>query len=404
LRVQGSTEAVEKNPLIPGARGVDSVGKYPFMVGKPWVEWWDTRIGGLARRQWLPEGKELPDIPAEFQHAVIFLGCRRGGVDPVGTAFFVSSPVAWNPEAFPPEEIPPLYPSDSERFGWLVTARHVIEGIADTSDDGKVLLMVNSKDGARVDPYPETDITEWFQMPDDEDTGYLADVALLPFVRPPNYAIAPVPIEASLTPSRRQHADVSPGADVVYPSLYYQYSGRKRNTPLIRIGTVAAVADHAEPVELHRYAKEVFAHLVEARSYNGVSGSPVFVVMPAARFRQSGDPDVGTVISMTSRREFYLLGLMITHFGIEDVQDSRELVNLGLAVVLDSSYIWKGIRMAMEDGKGKLPEPDLIEGVAGMDSVEPETAYTSEDFDADLRKATRRTGGEPDQEPKRTSE
>ena len=321
---------------------------------------------------------------------MLFLGCRRGGVEPVGSAFYVSSSPKWNPDASPPESIPPNYPTDRTRHGWLVTARHVIEGITNDSEDGKVLLMVNNHEGMRIDPCHEVDVGDWIRLPDDEDTGYLADLALLPFIRPDDYALAPIPIEASLTPSRMEHADVSPGVDVVYPSLYFQHYGERRYIPLMRTGTLAAPADFNEPVYIKAREREAFAHLVEARSYSGVSGSPVFVVLPPARTFRHEDKR-GTFLRMMTNTEFYLLGVMITHFGLNDPYDASELVNLGIGVVLDVSYIWKGISMAISDGKALEPEPEVIEAAASMDSIEAAAEpYTAQDYLRDLNKATRR--------------
>ena len=297
----------------------------------------------------------MPDVPSAFQAAVLFLGYRAGGIGPAGTAFFVTSAPTWNPDASPPEAIPRNYANDRTRHGWLITARHVIEEVERHSEDGKVLLMANSLHGTRIEPPPETDLREWIQLPDDEDTGYLADVALLPFVKPDDYALAPIPIETFLTPSRMEHADVSPGADVVYPSLYFQYYGEHRYIPLMRTGTIAAIADHSEPVYVKAREREAFAHLVEARSYSGVSGSPVFVVLPPARTKRHEDKS-GVMLTLRTGTEFYLLGLMITHFGLIDPRETKELVNLGIGVVLDVSYIWKAINMAINDGKAIGPD------------------------------------------------
>ena len=131
----------------------------------------------------------MPDLPGGLRHAVLFLAYRSGGEELAGTAFYVTSSTNWNPDTFPPETIPSDYATDPERYGWLVTARHVIEGIQSKSDDGRVLLLVNNRDGLRVQPYPEVDASEWIQMPNDSDTGYLADIALLPFAPSTDYSL-----------------------------------------------------------------------------------------------------------------------------------------------------------------------------------------------------------------------
>ena len=84
----------------------------------------------------------------------------------------------------------------------------------------------------------------------------------------------------------------------------------------------------------------------------GVSGSPVFVVLPPAPTKRHENKS-GVYITLQANTEFYLLGVMITHFGLNDPKDMRELVNLGVAVIIDASYIWKGIDMAIKDGELK---------------------------------------------------
>ncbi len=63
----------------------------------------------------------------------------------------------------------------------------------------------------------------------------------------------------------------------------------------------------------------------------GVSGSPVFVVLPPARTKRHENKS-GVYITLQANTEFYLLGVMATHFGLNDPKDMRELVNLGVAV------------------------------------------------------------------------
>lgn len=310
----------------------------------------------------------MPEVPEELLKTVLFVGTRgKHDIQYHGTAFYVTSPPAWNPEADPPEPIPHNYPSDAGRSGWLITARHIIDGIK--RKERPVLLIANAVDGGRVEPPPEIPASEWIRLPDDPATGHLVDVAILPFACPEEFDMEPIPIEMFATRSRIAHASIGPGHDVVYPSLYSARSGTHRNVPLLRTGTIAAMADPQETIEVK--GQNAVAYIVEGRSYAAVSGSPVFAALPPARPIRDENTR-GTVIRLSTGSEFFLLGLMISHFGLTNVQDDRELLNVGLGVVLDNSYVIEGIRMAIKDGKAASHEKDIEEGVFTLDSTTPD--------------------------------
>ena len=276
----------------------------------------------------------MPEVDPQLSDIVVFLAYWSGGEEVAGTAFLVTSPAAgWDREAFPPDPVPRGMSEDDRRF-WLVTARHVIDGIAraNSDHDPRVLVWINTAASGRT-TY-ETKASDWLCAVDEPGDGLLRDIAILPFELRPEYSLRAFPIEASATASRVEHARIHPGADVVYPSLFYSRPGGSRNTPLVRVGTLAALADPEEPFFIEAVAKDTVAHIVEARSYRGVSGSPVFAVLPPGRtFRDSTSE--GTYMRMSTRGETYLLGVMATHWDLRALElESFGPLNLGLAAVM----------------------------------------------------------------------
>jgi hypothetical protein len=81
--------------------------------------------------------------------------------------------------------------------------------------------------------------------------------------------------------------------------------GEQRNIPVLRIGTIAAMRD--EPLRTQYGYHEAF--LVEARSIDGLSGSPVCVHLPVGRLL----PRNMAFMPDPNHRElgFYLAGMVL---------------------------------------------------------------------------------------------
>jgi hypothetical protein len=113
------------------------------------------------------------------------------------------------------------------------------------------------------------------------------------------------------------------GDEVVVVGLFRSHYGLERNVPIVRIGNIASMRE--EPV-FTKYAGDIEAYLVEARSIGGLSGSPVFVARSASNVP-------GFVL---------LLGMMHGHFDVrslnedvvtdDDASDSG--IHTGIGVVI----------------------------------------------------------------------
>lgn len=278
----------------------------------------DRRIGGVVRLYLSEEQEAQMLVPAEIKECVVFL-CYRAGeaVRFAGTGFFITVSVA----------------SGEGSFFYLVTARHVIEGIAKRSTDQKVLLRANTVSGGTA--LVECPVSVWRFHPTEAN----ADVAALPWA--PDQAqirYKTIPLEMFATDDVIKEHNIGFGDEVFFPGLFVVHYGEQQNRPLMRIGNIAAMPE--EPVNT-RWCGPMEAYLVEARSIGGLSGSPVFAHLILGR---------GGNLKLGSPR-FFLLGLMHGHYDsplteaddatIDDAESER--VNMGIAVVVPATKILETI-------------------------------------------------------------
>lgn len=192
-----------------------------------------------------------------------------------------------------------------------------------------------------------------------------------------------------LTESDVDDLDVGLGDDVFMVGRFKGRDGKARNIPVTRFGTICAMPDPNELIEMKRVLDQE-AFLAEMRSYSGFSGSPVFM------YRNFALADVGRVPPK-------LLGVDLGHYPEtrEATDDRGRKYNIKLernvAVV---SPIWK-LKQLLErkdvvELREKAEQEEIEErkkgGVAVPDSAEEE--LTREEFHDALEKAT-----EPEEEP-----
>ena len=277
----------------------------------------DSRVGGNPRTYWAERRDDLMLVPPVVRECVVFI-CYKAGNEilPAGTGFFVAMPI-----------------NDGSRFvGYLATARHVIEYIAEKSADSKALVRMNLASGGF--DLIETNALDWTFHPTDSN----ADVACLEFAPDSTkHKFRMLPDSMFADAKRIQDFGIGPGDDLFFPGLFVSHFGREQNLPIVRIGNIAAMPE--EKVFTRKYGP-IDAFLVEARSIGGLSGSPVFVHLVPGRA-----PDGN--IQMTS--EVFLLGLMHGHYDSpltevdlsDDLPDAArpERVNMGIAIVIPAGKI-----------------------------------------------------------------
>lgn len=304
-------------------------------------------------------------VPDEVRKCVVFVGykSRDGAYQLAGTGFFISR-----------------HSELVEDFGftYLVTAKHVIDGIRDKLGD-KVCIRINTNAGnAR---WVEVDISLWAFHPDDSEI----DIAVLPCNIPDEFDHLSFSIKSFVTGRLITQIPIGIGDEVFLTGLFANHHGNTRNIPILRIGNIAAMPE--EPVQTG-YGL-IDAYLIEARSMGGISGSPVFVnidMVRIAKIRPELKGQFGSVI--------YLLGLMHGHWDlpvteldqiVEDGGKSKS-VNMGIAIVIPTSKILEVIDQSMI----KKKEQDAVERerkkrmpVAG--NLGEDDGITPEGFDEALK-------------------
>jgi hypothetical protein len=268
--------------------------------------------------------------------SVAFLGIMKDGqFHPRATAFFVE----WT--------------ENQHRFDHLVTAEHVVSGLLSQNQD--IWLRVNILGGGagelKLDPQ------RFFYHPNNEQNP--TDVAVCPISRliideSGKEAEADI-VFMSLNGSggflptdefRQQY--MGRGGNIHVIGLFRSHLGKKRNVPIVRVGTIAALPD--EPIWT-KYAGFIDAYLIEARSIAGLSGSPVFAVAEPAFELAKG------LLKEKRLQGTALMGLIHGHF---DVPNLNEDVVADEDVPARSVHTGIGVVIPVEKIIETIQHPDLI--------------------------------------------
>ena len=320
-----------------------------------WRLWRDTRVAGRTVYRLLGDGEVPMLVPDEVRKCVVFVyyddpnGVRR----PAGTAFFVAVERTHGIEG---------------DWLYLVTAKHVLNGIRARRDDGQMLLRVNRKDGGIA--YLECSVDVWTTHPDETLTD---DVAVMPWPSVEGVDFLSFPLAGSVD----EHTGHGVGDEVFLPGLFVNHAGTERNIPIVRVGNIAAMP--AEPVSSK--IGPLDAYLIEARSIGGLSGSPVFVNLGLHRMidgelMQAGAGHAGV---------YHLLGMMHGHYqvqapptGDEAAMDALndEAINMGIAIVVPVDRIVATINNpSQRDMREKYDREEAEKALPTMDAAEGESEF-----------------------------
>ncbi len=318
-------------------------------------------------------------IHPKVRNCVAFLGRKyKGQEDIIATAFFVQVKV------------------EHLFFAYLVTAAHVIEHAKHQSwsDDGIIYLYLNGKHGTRFQPMP-TKIEHWYFHP----TDGAVDIAALPFRILPEADHTALDFEPEANPERWP---INLGTDVFITGLFLRHKGRERNTPIVRTGTIAAMPDEKEPIDIGDASldeeRNIKAYLIETHSMHGLSGSPVFA-NPIDLVK------IGPQISLQVMHIW--IGLVSAHWDVDQDQAEQRKINSGIAIVSPKESVWEVlqhprlIEMREREVKQKRKRDAPTMDDAGEPITQKTRAPKPEDqisipiptrgqFERDLAKATRK--------------
>jgi hypothetical protein len=102
------------------------------------------------------------------------------------------------------------------------------------------------------------------------------DLAVVPVVLDPTTIyFQHIPDSEILIDGPSESVHIAPGYQVVFAGFFYQFPGVKKIQPIVRQGVMAMIPDELVPTVIQNKRGSVF--LVDAHSYHGNSGSPVFV-------------------------------------------------------------------------------------------------------------------------------
>ena len=263
---------------------------------------------------------ERPDmlIDEEFRKCVTFLFVDKpdpesGNIKrvPAATAFLVGIEI-----------------SSIETVIYAVTARHII----DSSRTFPLFIRFNTRDGGFKDV--QTDPKSWVCHPSTDVAANRVELST------DTIDLKPLPFSILADDEYVNHNGVGAGDDVFFVGLFSQHPGQNQILPIIRFGNVSLMPREKIEVkmDLQGTTAQIDAYLMEARSWGGQSGSPVFIYYP---------PDRTPGITDTGGAEPKLLGLVHGHYDISqpvafsgDIFGSGKVpVNAGIAIVVPSQKI-----------------------------------------------------------------
>jgi hypothetical protein len=309
-----------------------------------------THFGYVSFRPipWFAWGPREADLRVDdrIRKAIVFIGrVVDGSFVPYGTGFVAATMFR-----------------EEEAWQTVVTAKHVIDEI----DSPIVNIRLNSCNGdARVIDTPKE---RWFHHPDER-----IDVSVCPTrLFRDQFDIAHLPFSipqwggnCAITPERIDKHYIGIGDEVYIPGMFIGRIGQKSNLPILRVGTIAAMPE--EPIETEYGYHDAF--LIEVRSIDGLSGSPVCIDLMHRNLPETA-PSRPLPLPEERPELFYLMGIVLGYnevFNPRDVIEIKERpaaavtramvpLNTGIAVVLP---IWRVIE-AMEQPKLKEPREALL--------------------------------------------
>jgi hypothetical protein len=257
----------------------------------------DRRLGNSVQYYLNPPPDIDMLVPDTIRDCAVFIGTKEGeDITFRGTGFLVAMP---HPNVV------------GKGYIYLVTAKHCI-----VDSGNKLFLRANTTDGKSV-AFPLNNADWVFH---DDST----DVAVVSWVPPSNVKYRVLSTEMFLTKKEIQEHSIGIGNDVFMTGLFTRHVGNQKNLPIIRTGNVAMMPD--EPVKTENFG-DMEAYLIEARSIEGISGCPVFVLKEHS---EGYNPGI---------KKFFLMGLMHGHWDLPLSPSKNDAVNLGIAVVVPAQKI-----------------------------------------------------------------
>ena len=325
----------------------------------------------------------------------------KNGVRQGGSGFLVVMPMENDPT--------------SAAHVYVVTNQHVV---AKTQNP---VIRLNRKSGG-VDSI-ETKQSDWFPHPDGDD------IAILPLrFDHQNIQWSAISVLAFLTQDLAYAEDVGIGDDTIMVGRFINHDGRQQNTPSVRFGNIAMMA--LEPITAPGSGIKQESFLVETRSLPGYSGSAVLIYSPGAlhdmSMRRLGvekskinnvavtDPAWLSLLQSFKIKGPYLLGIDWCHLNNynpvvdkdgKPTEGLKVSENTGMAGVIPAWKILEVLNcdevIAMRRANEKeIREAEQHVALDAAEGADGPSVFTKEDFEAALKKVSRRIQPSPPDEGK----
>jgi hypothetical protein len=308
----------------------------------------------------------MPKVPASWLQCVFFIyDCKANAKNSVagsgGTGFLIGVPL-------------PSYPAIHRTYA--VTNWHILEG------NKRPTVRLNRKDGG-VD-FLETAINSWV-------TDKAEDIAIRAmdddFTEYDHTRI----VTTDLFLTKPEDSDIGAGDEVALVGRFTKEDGTTQNTPVVRFGNVARI-----PTPEHDW------YLTEMRSISGHSGSPVFFMgayMQLAGVRPNAPrmkllgidrghiSDVEPIFARKKPSQEYKLvpgWIARSHTAM-----ARVIPSWKLHAMLERKEIVKKLKEVDEAMTANKKQFEFVQDTASSKEEEP-SPFTQADFEAALRKASRR--------------
>jgi hypothetical protein len=302
-------------------------------------------------------------VPKEVQKCALTLAVHTdSGIQYGGTAFLVAVEGISSPDP----------------HKYIVTAAHCLEKIGKR----EYALRANTRDGHSV----QFGKPESWHFPGN-------DIAVACFTSPAGLLDLDVRCVSEKDFLTRQDIvdyKIGAGDEVFMTGLFTEVPGTQKNLPIVRMGNVALIPEEG----IYFGGELIDAYLIEARSIGGLSGSPAFVSQTLMSVPyQDGERSMERY--WVSGGKMFFLGLVRGHW---DVLPNRSLlesekVNMGISVVVPAEKLREVLYQpeyvkAREEAERERRR--TREAVATDDSPLSDPTFTKSDFEAALKRASRK--------------
>ena len=300
---------------------------------------------------------------------------------------------------------------------YVVTNWHVVDRAKNP------VIRLNRKDGSTE--CVQTNSADWFRHSDGDD------VAVFPLrTQYEHLKIWSLHIRNFVTRQLIVDEDIGIGDDTVMIGRFVNHEGKQKNSPAVRFGNIAMMADETIVTE-YGVAQESF--LVEVRSLPGYSGSAVLICSAGSgpgsndmSVRRKGKSRLGgeidkinvfeqanfeTLMTFMEPKGPYLLGIDFCHINRKTVVLDRDgnktedalyiQENTGMAGVIPAWKIADVLNgeelLAMRQKQDEELTKHIERSSASLDSADGSNAldeFTREDFESALKKASRKLSSE----------